>query len=159
MLPSQGSFPLAASPRRRLDLLLVRRLPVRRRRAIRWLPPCRRRDFPRRRPREPLVRAKGYDEEPAARPAPLSLPSPEQLGVARRAPETVDWTATHQRLEELGAVGFQLESLTGGGFRFSCLIPTGQPDRAYRIEGQGTTQAEAVRIALERAAPYRRGRG
>ena len=41
----------------------------------------------------------------------------------------------------------------------SCRLPSGQPDRPYRIEGQGMTQGEAVRVALDRAAPYKRPRG
>ena len=43
-----------------------------------------------------LVRAKA-DEEPVARSQPLSLPSPDQLGLARRSGDGVDWAATHRR--------------------------------------------------------------
>jgi hypothetical protein len=87
------------------------------------------------------------------------LPTPEQLGVGRRSAEAVDWAETHRRLQELGAVGFQLEPARNGGYCFACLLPSGQPDRPHRIEGQGATQSEAVRVALDRAAPYKRPRG
>src|SRR4051812_18556913 len=51
-------------------------------------------------------------EEPAVvlPPAPVAMPSPEQLGVALAAPAGgVDWTATHQRLDRLGATCFHRE--------------------------------------------------
>src|SRR4051794_7043628 len=73
----------------------------------------------------PTVR--GVRPEEPARPArvrtALAIPTPEELGVAARAPapaprrvaEEVDWTATRRRLQELGAVRFQLEHLAAGG--------------------------------------------
>ena len=110
-------------------------------------------------PRSPNVLARAKVDEEPVRPQPMTLPPPEQLGVARRSPDGVDWAETHRRLQELGAVGFQLEPLATGGYRFVCLLPSGLPDRPSRIDGQGATQAEAVRAALDRAAPYKRGRG
>jgi hypothetical protein len=107
---------------------------------------------------QPLVRAKG-DDEPVARAQPVSLPSPDQLGVGRRSADNVDWVETHRRLQELGAVGFQLEPAHNGGFCFACLLPSAQPDRPFRVEGQGMTQSEAVRLALARAGSYKRSRG
>ena len=84
------------------------------------------------------------------------LPTPEQLGVActpaagrpAAAPETVDWNATHTRLLQLGALGWQVARLPQGGYRFTFLLPTAQPNCSRHVEATGASEAEAVRLAL-----------
>ena len=111
----------------------------------------------------PIVRAK-IDDTPAPSPAPawstpsrVTLPAPEHLGVTATAAaprtaaaEAVDWNATFARLRQLGAVGWQSGMLPQGGYRFTCLLPTGQPNCSRHVEATGATEAEAVRLALAR---------
>ena len=94
---------------------------------------------------------------PPARPAPLVLPSPAELGVSRPvvAPE-IDWSLVHRRMQSLGSVCFHMEKLPQGGYRFLCLLPTSQTDRTHRIEVEAATEAEAVRLALEQAELWAR---
>ncbi len=100
----------------------------------------------------PLVRAKAPDELTPPRPAPLAMPSPEQLGVAVRSTEPgLDWAAIHARIKELGIIGFHMDSAPDGSRRFTCWVPRGQPGVTQRIEALATTEAEAVRLALEQA--------
>jgi|SRR5579859_1628835 len=81
----------------------------------------------------------------------LQLPSPEQLGVVKTlapAPAAgIDWSAIHQRLNQLGATCFHLEKLARG-CRVTCLLPTAQADRSHRIEAEAGTEAEAVSLAI-----------
>ncbi len=93
---------------------------------------------------------------PESRPAPVNIPTPEQLGIAAApaASGAADWVAVRRRLQELRAVCFQLENRPQGGCRFVCLLPTGQPGRNQRIEAEADTEAEAVRLALERAEQW-----
>lgn len=114
----------------------------------------------------PVVRAQSPDEPdvpprplpPEPRLAPVTLPAPEQLGIGvEPAAEDVDWNTVHRRLRELGSLSSQLQR-TGDGYRFVCLLPTTQSDRAQRIEAAATTEAEAVRLALARAELWARGR-
>jgi hypothetical protein len=83
----------------------------------------------------PIVRAKGADE-------PLSLPSPEQLGLARGA--ELDWNETRRTLSTLGATDSRLELLASGEYRFSFVVS------ASLVDGLGATPAAAVRAALAR---------
>jgi hypothetical protein len=95
-------------------------------------------------------------DEPA-RGEPLSLPPPEQLGIGTpraAAVESFDWNALHRRLGQLGSLGAQVQKLPEGGYRFVCLLPTAQPERAQRIEAHGTSEAEAARLALARAEQW-----
>lgn len=105
----------------------------------------------------PIIRAQSEDPAPVARPAPLVLPSPEELGVGRIRPSAgadADWSAAYRRLHDLGAVCFQLEKLDQGGCRCTCLLPTTHPDRRHRVETRGTSEAAAVRLALERVEQW-----
>jgi hypothetical protein len=118
-------------------------------------------------PREPIARGK-FDDIPApaatpawSKPTPVTLPSPEQLGVACTAaaprtavtPETADWNATHTRLRQLGALGWQVARLPQGGYRFTFLLPTAQPNCSRHVEATGASEAEAVRLALASVEP------
>lgn len=118
---------------------------------------------------------------PAASPPP-TLPNPEHLGIgvarndapaargpanaapaapaAQAAPAaSVDWNVVHTRLQEMGAISSQVRRVPEGGFRFTCLLPTGQADQARRVEADGTTEVEAARLALAQAELYcRRGK-
>jgi hypothetical protein len=99
------------------------------------------------RPTAPVVRGQSPDEAPV-RPVvrrPLEMPSPEALGVPVPATE-LDWTDLRLKLDRLGATGFALDKLPDGGFRFSCQVPAASGRRL--VEGQATTEAEAVRRAL-----------
>jgi len=101
----------------------------------------------------PLVRAKGPDEPTPPRPPLLTMPSPEQLGVAVHPTAAgPDWSAMHARIKELGIVSFHLESLPENRCRFTCWVPRGQPGVTRRIEVLAATEAEAVRLGLEQAA-------
>jgi hypothetical protein len=85
------------------------------------------------------------------------MPSPEQLGVscAKIADkESAEWTAARQRLDRLGAVGFQMDKTGQGGFRFTCLLPTVQPGRIHRIDAVAATEADAVRLAIDKAEEW-----
>jgi hypothetical protein len=116
--------------------------------------------------RPPVVRAQMEDEpapapRPAQRHAALLIPTPEELGVgdARATPAAVvDWAEVHGRLDRLGVTCFQLEKLASAGCRVSCLLPTGQDNRAHRIEVEATSEAEAVRLALAKAGEWADGR-
>jgi hypothetical protein len=99
-----------------------------------------------------LARAK-VDDPPLPRPSTLILPPPDNVGVARRPTPADDLADAHRRLQELGVVWLHLEPLPTGGFSFTFLLPTGEVNRAYRIEAHGATQGEAMRAALDRAAP------
>lgn len=81
------------------------------------------------------------------------MPTPEELGVSCGPTDgsALDWTIARRRLDSLGAACFQLEKLSSGGYRFTCLLLTGQPNRTHRVEAQAATEAEAVRLVLERA--------
>lgn len=118
-------------------------------------------------PRPAVVRGVAGTDPPPPRatpPAPLRIPTPEELGVLAKAvpaapaavkvpgsyPTTpaVDWLAIHQRLRELHAVGFQMEEVAGG-YRFRCWIPQGAGRQ--QVEGSGSSEAEAVRLCLAQA--------
>ena len=85
------------------------------------------------------------------------MPAPEQLGVATSSSAGTDWAEAHRRLDRLGA-NFHLEKLTQGGCRFSCWLPTGQPDRPHRVEAQAATEAAAVNLALDEAERWAGGK-
>jgi hypothetical protein len=112
----------------------------------------------------PVFRAKGPDDPvpPPVAPAPVNaapliLPSPEQLGIARSdkaAPAAVDWTAARRRLDQVGATCFHLEKLTTGGYRFTCLLPTAQAGRNHHVEAVAASEAEVVRLALEQSEQW-----
>jgi hypothetical protein len=106
-------------------------------------------------PPRPIFRAQAA-EEPPSRPAPLSLPPPEQLGVQvpSAASSGADWGMVHQRLERLGATCFLQEKMVNGGCRVTCLIPTSKPGEARRVEAQAGTVAEAARLALDEAEKW-----
>jgi hypothetical protein len=64
----------------------------------------------------------------------------------------VDWTAAHNRLKDLGATDFALEHVARG-CRFRCWLPAG--GRTECVEAQGASEAEAVRLCLERAGRWK----
>jgi hypothetical protein len=110
------------------------------------------------------VRGKRPDDEPERRAAPkaalLTLPPPEQLGIGTKAAVAaaeVDWNDVYRRLRVLNSRSSHLEAVPEG-FRFVCELRTTDPNRPYRVEGQGATEADAVRSALARAEQWARGR-
>lgn len=113
-------------------------------------------------PPAPRFRAQDQDD-PRSSPKPvasaenvalLQMPSPEQLGVVQANPVAPDWAEAHRRFDQLGATCFQVERLPQGGCRVVCLLSTGRPDRSHRIEAEALTEAEAVRLALEKAEQW-----
>jgi hypothetical protein len=88
------------------------------------------------------------------------MPSPEELGVSpgRPAAAPLDPAAAYRRLEELGATCLQLEKAADGGCRVTCLLPTGQPGRAHRIDVQAAGAAEALRLTVAKAEEWAAGR-
>lgn len=88
----------------------------------------------------------------------LALPPPEQLGIgSASAPAEIDWNAVHRRLHQLGSTSYQSQR-TADGYRFTCLLPTANPDRTQRIEAQAAGEAEAIRLALDRAEQWARAK-
>jgi hypothetical protein len=90
---------------------------------------------------------------PAA-PAPVHIPTPEDLGIGGAAPvrsAELDWTTTRRRLQELGATRFQLEH-TGSAARFSVWLP-GQAG-AQPVQAEAPTENEAVARCLARASEH-----
>jgi hypothetical protein len=85
-----------------------------------------------------------------AKPAPLAMPSPEQLGVGgvRKNENAVDWDVVHRRFREAGATCIQLDNRPQGGCRLVCLLPTTNPDRTHRIEAEAATEGEVARLAI-----------
>ncbi|MCC6419981.1 MAG: hypothetical protein IT429_17230 [Gemmataceae bacterium] len=112
-------------------------------------------------PAPPPAVARGKIDDPAlawSASARLTLPPPEQLGIAAAPPvaagappASVDWNTTHAQLRTLGAVGIQLARLPAGEYRFGFLLPTDRADVTRHVEAVGATEAEAVRLALDRA--------
>ena len=117
----------------------------------------------------PVIRAQAADEMSAvARPAPasprlrtLSMPTPEQLGVTSAgvtSRESVDWTALHTRLNQLGATCFHVERLAEGTCCLTCLLPTDQQGHRHRIDAQGVCEAEAARLLLAKLSEWAAGK-
>jgi hypothetical protein len=118
------------------------------------------------RPSSPaLVRGQRPDDPPASerrpepKPAALTLPPPEQLGIggARPTPAEIDWNAFHRRLRELGSQSVQSQR-TAEGYRFTCLLATADPSRSQRIEAEGATEGEAAGRVLARAEQWAQGK-
>ena len=103
----------------------------------------------------PEVPAKAAAPAAPVRTTAMAIPSPRDLGLgsAPGAPVALDWTATHRRLDEIGAVRFEMEKLTSGGSRFSCWVRDGSSLRP--VTGEGTSEGEAVRLCLARARQAR----
>ncbi len=84
---------------------------------------------------------------------PVSLPAPDKLGITPQAPvdpNAIDWNAMHAYVKSIGALSFGTDRPTEGGFRCSIVMPTAESGRSYRIDGSGATEAEAVRVCLEK---------
>lgn len=106
-------------------------------------------------PRPAVYRGQAPDEARAPRLTPVSIPSPETLNISRPRPagDSVDWNATMEKLKALGA-DHQLVRLPTGGWRFTCFLPL-SAGVLRRIEATGATQAEAVRLGLDRVLQER----
>ncbi|GIW80995.1 MAG: hypothetical protein KatS3mg105_2802 [Gemmatales bacterium] len=100
----------------------------------------------------PVIRAQSNDSEPAnaVKPAPLRLPSPEELGLTASKP-VFDWTAAHRRLEQLGATCFHIERLASGDYRVTAMFTTGSADRTRRIDAEAASAEQAAQMLLEKA--------
>jgi hypothetical protein len=100
---------------------------------------------------------------PSRAPRPvLALPAPEALGIPRAAasPATavvvasVDWNATHERLQKLGVLSVHVDRLSTGAHRVTFLLPTESAARTRHIESTAATEAAAVQLALEKAENF-----
>src|SRR5438132_557177 len=90
--------------------------------------------------------------------APLSLPSPEALGIqaSKAAPAaTIDWNIVHARLQRLGALGIHMDRLPQG-VRVTLHLPAGQ-QQTQHIEAVADSEAAAVHAAVENAEAWARG--
>jgi hypothetical protein len=112
----------------------------------------------------PIVRAKGAEEPFPSQPlasadatTALTIPPPEELGISP-APlaemNGADWTQAHRDLERLASISYQLDKLPEGGCRFTCLLLTSQPGFTHRVEAEAATEAEAVRLVLDKAKEW-----
>jgi hypothetical protein len=112
----------------------------------------------------PLFRGSMQDEAPPPPPPPpapvrLTAPSPEQLGIGSTpaGANDIDWGAVHRRLDQLGATCFHVERLAGGA-KVTCLLPTAQAGHNRHVEAQANSQAEAVRLVLDKAEQWALGK-
>ncbi len=90
---------------------------------------------------------------------PLTMPTPEQLGVRSSAASMtsnsdLDLTAAYRQLESLGAICFRMDKLDTGDCRFTCLLTTRQAGVNHRVEADARSSAEAVRLALTQAEDW-----
>lgn len=109
--------------------------------------------------------ARGAMPDAPASPA-FKLPPPEALGIRPAATgvapmaisaEPMDWSRARQQMASLGVKSFQFETMTDGRHRFVCALADAF-GRQQQVEASATTEAEAVRQALERASLVRQGR-
>jgi hypothetical protein len=113
---------------------------------------------------QPTIRAQSGEEHTLAtepRPAPLKIPSPEQLGITSAVPvgsSSPDWGEIHRRLARLGAICLHQEKLADGSCRFSCVLPTSEAGRVHRVEARAATDAQAALLVVESAETWARVR-
>jgi hypothetical protein len=115
-----------------------------------------------------VIRAKGAEEpSPSQLPAnvdaatALTIPSPEELGILPApSAETnrLDWAQVHRDLERLATITYRLDKLPQGGCRFTCLLATSHPGLSHRVEAEAASEAEAVRLALDKAKEWSAGK-
>jgi hypothetical protein len=75
----------------------------------------------------------------------LKVPTPEELGIRLgKSDAPIDWNQLRRQLDQLGATSFQLDK-HGNGYRFACQLKAGL------VEAVGSTEGEAVRLALAKA--------
>lgn len=118
-----------------------------------------------------------HRDPPESPPTRLLLPSPEELGVGATVrsavpvshgapfppaapvrPVLIDWNLTHQRLKDMGAVGFHLDRVAEGQVRATFWLPTADRDRTHLVEATAVSEAEAVTLALTHADTFRLAR-
>jgi hypothetical protein len=105
---------------------------------------------------QPKVRGAAPEPAPIPVPRTLSLPSPEQLGLARQGNPPpaqtnpmVDWNALHARLRQLGATGLHLDTLPGGVVRVTVLVPAADGE-TRPVEAIASTESAAVETLWQR---------
>jgi len=116
-------------------------------------------------PAAPKFRAQAPDPVPQP-PSRIILPTPESLGIGVRGTAAanlpaaghvatpLDWNQTHQRLKDLGAVGFHLDRV-GAQVRVTFWLPTAEPGRTQLVESTAVSESEAVSAALHQAHSFR----
>jgi hypothetical protein len=107
-------------------------------------------------PAAPVVRAAPPEDVRPARSVPVRIPSPEELGVARpqASGPRVDWAAVREQLREVGGRDIQVRPVDDT-YRCSLLLPGDRSGVTWRVDATASTEAEAVRLALERARQMR----
>jgi hypothetical protein len=116
-----------------------------------------------------LARGQAPDEAPAApttvaaeeRPVTLHIPSPGELGIEtgqHGVHSDLDWAVIHSRLDQLGATCFQMQKTLEGGYRISCLLPTGRQGETHHVEAVAVSESDAVRLALAQVDEWARSR-
>ena len=107
----------------------------------------------------PTIRLQSPDTVLAKPAAPVSLPSPEALGIQAPkavAPAAVDWNVIHARIQRLGALGIHTDRLPQG-VRVTLLLPAGQ-QQTHLIEVVADSESAAVNSAVANAEAWARGR-
>jgi len=87
------------------------------------------------------------------------MPTPEELGLGRPKREeaaAIDWNQVDRQLQQLGAISSTRQKLSQGGYSFTVVLPTAQPNRVQNIEAVAPTEAQAVQNAFAKIAELRR---
>jgi hypothetical protein len=83
----------------------------------------------------------------------MRIPAPSELGIdagQHQSNSNLDWAAIHGRLDQLGATCFHMQKTPEGGYRISCLLPTGQQGQTRHVEAEALSESDAVRMALDK---------
>ena len=98
----------------------------------------------------PTIRLQAPDVVLVRPPAPVTLASPQSLGIKAATPApaaaSVDWNDAHARLQRLGALGFHMDQLPAGKVRVMFMLPAGA-QRAHQIEVVAVSEAAAMNAA------------
>lgn len=107
----------------------------------------------------PRIRLQGADDAIEPMPRPLTMPAPEEVGIASMSQlrGAVDWGATRQRLESLGVKSFRVDRTPAGEVNVTFLLWL-RGSQPRQVESTAATEAEAVSLALVETERYLRER-
>jgi hypothetical protein len=105
----------------------------------------------------PRIRLQGADDAFEPMPRPLTMPAPEEVGIASSSQSQggVDWGTIRQRLENLGVKSFRVDRTPAGEVNVTFLLWL-RGSRPRQVEGIAATEAEAVSLALVETERYLR---